>query len=332
MSFWVDWQLWEKLSVVLALLITLVLLYALCVLSWNRWKMHKYAATEAKEREEEAELYPMLHKDDIPFGARALDRGIEVEGIWISNPNTPTQSPRQSETSVGSRPASPASKVLPRTFENSEPSLGSQSSTISPKPMTPVARRAVVSELDLASAGFVYETQRQGGLYSRASLPIKQNTLRMSPAREESLVGVKETSVSEKRASFHSRVFGTGSHHNTKDYRAGLDGIDDDMDYVPAMNGPSSRLSTEHKRASRFTKGLRRRSSEEFRRKMSQIFNDNIQMGLPAEQLEFNPALREYQRRNVKKSLLRPFRPWLHSSGNEYQFTEGNPLARKPTE
>lgn len=315
--------------------------------------MHKYAATEAKEREEEAELYPMLHKDDIPFGARALDRGIEVEGIWISNPNTPTQSPRQSETSVGSRPASPASKVLPRTFENSEPSLGSQSSTISPKPMTPVARRAVVSELDLASAGFVYETQRQGGLYSRASLPIKQNTLRMSPAREESLVGVKETSVSEKRASFHSRVFGTGSHHNTKDYRAGLDGIDDDMDYVPAMNGPSSRLSTEHKRASRFTskshchglkfrhktnatpyftEGLRRRSSEEFRRKMSQIFNDNIQMGLPAEQLEFNPALREYQRRNVKKSLLRPFRPWLHSSGNEYQFTEGNPLARKPTE
>jgi hypothetical protein len=64
---------------------------------------------------------------------------------------------------------------------------------------------------------------------------------------------------------------------------------------------------------------LRRRSSEEFRRKMSQIFNDTIHIGGPAEQLEFNPALREHHRRNIRKSLLRPFRPWLGSSQNEIQ-------------
>ncbi|KAJ5794162.1 hypothetical protein N7457_000761 [Penicillium paradoxum] len=314
MAFWVGWELWEKLSVVLALLIALVLIYALCVLGLNRWRMSKYAATEAKEREEEAELYPMLHKDDVPFGARALERGIEVEGIWVSNPNTPMQSPHQPATPVGSRPASPGSRSLARTLENSTSSVGSQSSTISPKPMPAVARRGVMSELDLASAGFVYETHRPGGLYSRASLPVNTNALRMSPAREESMVGMKTTAVRQKRASFHSRVFGTSLHPDPKVYQAGLDGANDDMDYIPAMNGSSAHVSAEHKRASRFTRNLRRRSSEEFRRRMSQIFNDNVQ-GLSAEELEFNPALREYQRRNFRESLLRPFRPWLHASG-----------------
>lgn len=222
------------------------------MLGWNRWKMNKYAAAEAREREVEAELYPMLHKDDVPFGARALERGIEVEGIWLSNPNTPTQSPHQPATPEGSRPASPAPRPLSRTFEHSIPLMGSQSSTISQKPPA-IARRGVMSEIDLASAGFVYEDCRPGGFYSRASLPVQPNALRMSPAQEESVVGMNDTLVHQKRASFHSRLFGRSPQPDQKVYQTGLDGASDDMDYVPAMNGPSSRVSAEYKRASRFT-------------------------------------------------------------------------------
>ncbi|KAI2704792.1 hypothetical protein CBS147332_7446 [Penicillium roqueforti] len=309
MTFWVDWELWEKLTVVLATLIILVLLYAFCVLGWNRWTMSKHTATEAKEREEEAEVYPMLHKDDIPFGARALERGIGVEGIWVSDPNTPTQSP------VPSRPASPVPRSLYRTIDTPSSSVESHSSLINPKPMPLAARREVVPELNLASAGFTYENQRPSALYGRSSL-LNLDSMRMSPAREESMIGMKDTTVREKRASFHTRIFGTTSNPDTKDYRVGLDGADEGMKYVPAIGESPSGPSPESKRGSRTMNHLRRRSSEEFRRRISQIFNENIQIGLPAEQLEFNPALRQYQRR-FRKSLLRPFRPWLNSPENQ---------------
>lgn len=52
---------------------------------------------------------------------------------------------------------------------------------------------------------------------------------------------------------------------------------------------------------------------------MSQIFNDNVQVGLPANQLEFNPALGEYHKRDLRRSLLHPFRSKLNSSASETQ-------------
>lgn len=231
-----------------------MLLYAFCVLGWNRWIISKYAATEAKEREEEAEVYPMLHKDDIPFGARALERGVEVEGIWISAPNTPTQSPCQPATPVPSQPASPPPRSFHSKVDTSKSSVGSQSPMspmISPKPMPLAGRREVVSELDLASTGFVYEKHRPAGSYSRASLPINPNSMRISPAREESLIGLRDTPGREKRVSFHMRILGTPSNPDTKDHRVGLDGADEDVDYFPAMSESSSGLSSENKRSSR---------------------------------------------------------------------------------
>ncbi|KAJ5301929.1 hypothetical protein PENANT_c046G07805 [Penicillium antarcticum] len=307
MAFWVDWQLWEKLSMVLAILIALVLVYAFGVLAYNRWIIRKHAAAEAQAREEEAELYPMLHSDGILFGARALESGIAIEGIWVSNPNTPVQSPCQPGTPVGSRPVSPALKILPKASETPKSSLGSGCALISPTPVAPAGRRAVLSQLDLASASFVYET-KQHALSSRASLPINPNAFCLSPAQEEKLVSGQGITRSQRRASFHTRLFSSSRHFEAKDLSMGSDGTD-----------VTHHAPTENKRASRFTKTLRRRSSEEFRRKMSRIFNENIQLGVPAEQLEFNPALREYQKRDFRKSLLRPFRPWMNSAENEAQ-------------
>lgn len=211
----------------------------------------KYAATEAKEREAEAEVYPMLHKDDIPFGARALERGVEVEGIWVSDPNTPTQSPYQPATPVPSRPTSPAPKSLHREVDNPKSSAGSQSPMINPKPMPPAARREVVSDIGLASAGFVYENHRSAGRHSRASLPINPSAMRISPAREESLIGLRETPGREKRVSFHTQISNIPSNPDTTDHRVGLDGTDEDIDSVPAMSESSSGPSSEGKRISR---------------------------------------------------------------------------------
>ena len=196
----------------------------------------------------------MLHEDDIPFGARALEEGIEVEGIWNSNTNTPVPSPRQPATPVGSRSASPAPHLLPRTLENSIFPAGSQGSMTSPIPVPPAARRRVVSELDLATAGFVYEPPRPGGLYSsRASLPINPISLRMSPAREETLIDVKKPIFHEKRASFHSRIFTSSHHPEAKDYRSGLDGADEDPSYGTALTGINPHSAPKYKRGSRFT-------------------------------------------------------------------------------
>jgi hypothetical protein len=61
-------------------------------------------------------------KDEIPFGIRAIQSGIEVDGVWISRSNTP----------VGSSRASIMSEKLPRSFTNSQLEL--------PQPVAQVAQ------------------------------------------------------------------------------------------------------------------------------------------------------------------------------------------------
>ncbi|CAG7921905.1 unnamed protein product [Penicillium olsonii] len=319
----------------------IVFIYALCVLGVNKWRIRKYAIAEAKEREAEAEMYPMLHKDDIPFGARALESGIEIEGIWNSNPNTPIPSPRQPATPVGSRPASLRPMSLPQDIESRSASSDSHSQMISPKPVLPAGQRGSLPDFDPASAGYIYETPRLDGLQIPMRLPerhkILPRSILVSPAKEESLVSVKDPIPRERRISFHSRALPPPQHPDATDYRTGLNESHEQSDHVAELAGNDSHSSPEFKRASRFAsklfavwlteceanedcdhiERLRRRSSEEFRRKMSQIFNDNISAGVSREQLEFNPALREYHRRDLRRSVLRPFRPRRSTLVNE---------------
>lgn len=49
-------------------------------------------------------------KDEIPFGVRAIESGIEIDGVWISRSNTPVGSSRASIISENR---------LPRSFNNS---------------------------------------------------------------------------------------------------------------------------------------------------------------------------------------------------------------------
>ncbi|GAB1205506.1 hypothetical protein APSETT445_004182 [Aspergillus pseudonomiae] len=76
----------------------LVLMYSLCILFYNRWATRKHAAADAQKTIQDAEQRPMLSEtNEVPFGARALERGVLVEGIWTPGqvspiePNTPTR-------------------------------------------------------------------------------------------------------------------------------------------------------------------------------------------------------------------------------------------------
>ncbi len=62
--------------------------------------LKKYAAAEAQQKAEGQAVKGEPKDDDVPFGSRAIESGIEVEGIWISNPNTPLPSPRPSATTL----------------------------------------------------------------------------------------------------------------------------------------------------------------------------------------------------------------------------------------
>ncbi|PYH44490.1 uncharacterized protein BP01DRAFT_392714 [Aspergillus saccharolyticus JOP 1030-1] len=91
---------------VLAGLLAIVLIYSFCVLAYNRRLTQKYAAAEERARAEQAtEMQRILTEPtEIPFGARALEKGIQVEGIW-----TPKEySPRQSVIMPGDTPETPS--------------------------------------------------------------------------------------------------------------------------------------------------------------------------------------------------------------------------------
>ncbi|KAL4865223.1 hypothetical protein BDV12DRAFT_174954 [Aspergillus spectabilis] len=129
MGFWKGWALWQKLSTALAFLLLLVLVYSFSVLTYNRRKLRKRAAEESQRVEEGAEVVE-IHSDpnEIPFGATALEKGIEVEGIWtmkrhsLIRPASILEKRRSSVLGSLLRPRSMASSIhTPRTIEVQTP-------------------------------------------------------------------------------------------------------------------------------------------------------------------------------------------------------------------
>ena len=72
----------------------------------KHWQLRKYTAIAAK-RKEEAQEQEMQRTasmkrgrgPDVPFGVRAIESGVEVDGVWISRTNTPAPSSRASPVS-----------------------------------------------------------------------------------------------------------------------------------------------------------------------------------------------------------------------------------------
>ena len=81
-------------------------------LVYNHWRLRKYTAIAAAKaiQKQEMQHTPSVRRrrgTDVPFGIRAIESGIEVDGVWISRGNTPA--PSLPETPLASPSPGPSS-------------------------------------------------------------------------------------------------------------------------------------------------------------------------------------------------------------------------------
>ncbi|KAB5530454.1 hypothetical protein GE09DRAFT_1041427 [Coniochaeta sp. 2T2.1] len=97
--FFKDWQLWQQMTFVLAMCIVSVFGLGCGKLWYNNRLMRKQEVIDEERRARYTEMrkagVPVSSKRggggaEIPFGVRAIQGGVEVDGIWISRPATPT--------------------------------------------------------------------------------------------------------------------------------------------------------------------------------------------------------------------------------------------------
>lgn len=106
-GFFTSWALWQKMTFVLACGIVLTIFLGFLKLLFNRYRLRKYSKVDKGKQTQTPEMIeaqPVTAiseetKDEIPFGIRAIQSGIEVDGVWISRSNTPVGSSRASITS-----------------------------------------------------------------------------------------------------------------------------------------------------------------------------------------------------------------------------------------
>ncbi|KAK1638317.1 hypothetical protein BDP81DRAFT_448374 [Colletotrichum phormii] len=158
----VDWELWQQMTFVLACAIGVVFIIGFVKLWWSNRYMAKLEIIDAEKRAHASEmessgLPPPRKQSEIPFGVRAIQSGIEVDGIWISRPNTPAaDSPPNSAKGKGKYvsvgPISPASTNSSDPF-GSPPSSRNGGVTIGPQTYRPksFSQNAVVSRADALS-------------------------------------------------------------------------------------------------------------------------------------------------------------------------------------
>ena len=61
-------------------------------LAYDHWKIRKFSKIESQKLVEQVaveEVLPRRGRQDVPFGVRAIESGIEVVGVWISRNNSP---------------------------------------------------------------------------------------------------------------------------------------------------------------------------------------------------------------------------------------------------
>lgn len=95
-TFFVSWALWQQMTFVLGCLIALVFVAGLIKLWFKNRLLKKHTVLDEEKRARQQEMrnsgLPVGRKVDIPFGVRAIQSGIQVDGIWISRPGTPIES------------------------------------------------------------------------------------------------------------------------------------------------------------------------------------------------------------------------------------------------
>ncbi|KAI0172308.1 hypothetical protein GGR52DRAFT_463939 [Hypoxylon sp. FL1284] len=106
-NFFVNWELWQQMTFVLAAAIVVVFCAGLVKLWWLSRYLKKHTVLDLEKRARQMEMQrsglPVGKRVDIPFGVRAIQSGIQVDGIWISRPGTPIEvAPRSPSISSSS--------------------------------------------------------------------------------------------------------------------------------------------------------------------------------------------------------------------------------------
>lgn len=119
--------------------IFLVFLAGLVKLFFKNRLVRKHTILDEEKRARQQEMQstglPLPRKFDIPFGVRAIQSGIEVDGIWVSRPNTPADSDANSRApSVANAELKGKEKASAARAPTRQPTIQSIESQASPRP------------------------------------------------------------------------------------------------------------------------------------------------------------------------------------------------------
>ncbi|KKY29637.1 hypothetical protein UCDDA912_g10433 [Diaporthe ampelina] len=90
--FFVSWELWQQMTFVLAMGIAFVLLVGLMKLWCMNRHMKKIEELDAEKQVRAAQTHRSglsasrrsRLRSEIPFGVKALESGVEVDGVWVA--------------------------------------------------------------------------------------------------------------------------------------------------------------------------------------------------------------------------------------------------------
>ncbi|KAK3383849.1 hypothetical protein B0T24DRAFT_519212 [Lasiosphaeria ovina] len=134
--FFISWALWQQMTFVLAMAIVVVFCAGLVKLWWSNRLLRRQEILDEEKRARLQEMrksgIPLKRTNDIPFGVRAIQSGVEVDGIWISRPlslnETATPKTGYSTTLQPQAPVPPISQFAtqPKRRPNREASVLSE--------------------------------------------------------------------------------------------------------------------------------------------------------------------------------------------------------------
>ncbi|OAQ98786.1 hypothetical protein LLEC1_05420 [Akanthomyces lecanii] len=158
MTFFIGWELWQQMTFVLAGLIAIVFVIGFLKLWRTNQLLRHYELLDEEKRARRAEMQQygidIPAVNDIPFGSRAIQSGVEVDEIWISRPNTPAASQRAScATIVDDISTDGTASVLkgPSSIHNaSDNSYGKAKAFV--QPSSKVLKRSTLSEQHLSES------------------------------------------------------------------------------------------------------------------------------------------------------------------------------------